>query len=299
MGFGTDPGVYWTLDWSASILAQIDQQPLYNAVNWRFGAGSYPPGPHNSTASYTNLAFMHCPSDDNKSPSYPVGSKNYLAAVSGPSAIYCWTGIIVSMKPDATNYPGQENGYVNSYCGTFGFEGVTDGTSNTAMFGESLLGNGPPGSTITLATAQRKPVYYFLSPLSVQIDGGPSASGLALRFVQSCLALPGSTPGQGVGNPRTGNFWLSSNTWASLDWDSYNHWMPPNSFGCNNPANQVPSADYVNYYDAMPASSNHPGGVNLCMGDGHVQFIKNTIGLPTWWALATRSGGEVISSDQY
>ena len=35
------------------------------------------------------------------------------------------------------------------------------------------------------------------------------------------------------------------------------------------------------------------------MMDGSVRFIKSTVNLQTWWALATMSGGEVISADQY
>ncbi len=50
---------------------------------------------------------------------------------------------------------------------------------------------------------------------------------------------------------------------------------------------------------SCPPTSNHPGGVNLCMADGSVRYIKDTIGLPTWWALGTRDGGEIISSDAY
>jgi hypothetical protein len=35
------------------------------------------------------------------------------------------------------------------------------------------------------------------------------------------------------------------------------------------------------------------------MGDGSVRFVKNGVALPTWRALGTRSGGEVVSSDAY
>jgi hypothetical protein len=35
------------------------------------------------------------------------------------------------------------------------------------------------------------------------------------------------------------------------------------------------------------------------MGDGAVRFIRNAVSLPTWRALATRDGGEVISSESY
>ena len=51
--------------------------------------------------------------------------------------------------------------------------------------------------------------------------------------------------------------------------------------------------------DAFPPASNHPGGVNICFADGSVHFIKNRVNLFTWWALGTRNGAEVISSDSY
>jgi prepilin-type processing-associated H-X9-DG protein len=47
------------------------------------------------------------------------------------------------------------------------------------------------------------------------------------------------------------------------------------------------------------ASSFHPGGVNVLFLDGSVRFIKDTIAQTTWWALATKAGGEVISADTY
>ncbi len=34
-------------------------------------------------------------------------------------------------------------------------------------------------------------------------------------------------------------------------------------------------------------------------GDGSVRFVKDTINVRTWWALGSRNGGEVISSDSY
>jgi hypothetical protein len=35
------------------------------------------------------------------------------------------------------------------------------------------------------------------------------------------------------------------------------------------------------------------------MCDGSVKFIKDTIALPTWWAIGTRGQGEVVSADAY
>jgi prepilin-type processing-associated H-X9-DG protein len=47
------------------------------------------------------------------------------------------------------------------------------------------------------------------------------------------------------------------------------------------------------------ADSYHPGGVNTLMSDGSVKFMKDSINQRTWWALGTKSNGEVVSSDSY
>lgn len=47
------------------------------------------------------------------------------------------------------------------------------------------------------------------------------------------------------------------------------------------------------------ARSRHPGGVNALLCDGSVRFIKDTIALPTWRALGSMSGSEVLSADSF
>ena len=50
---------------------------------------------------------------------------------------------------------------------------------------------------------------------------------------------------------------------------------------------------------SVAARSKHSGGVNALMADGSSRFVKDSIALPTWRALASLGGGEVISSDSY
>lgn len=64
--------------------------------------------------------------------------------------------------------------------------------------------------------------------------------------------------------------------------------------------------DFYHTRIAWTASSLHPGGVNVLMGDGSVRFIKETIEsiegegkFGVWQKLATRNGGEAISADAY
>ena len=45
------------------------------------------------------------------------------------------------------------------------------------------------------------------------------------------------------------------------------------------------------------AQSNHSGGVNVGFLDGSVKFIKDSVSLQTWGAIATKAGGEVIGAD--
>ena len=47
------------------------------------------------------------------------------------------------------------------------------------------------------------------------------------------------------------------------------------------------------------ASSLHPGGVNVLCMDGSVRFIKSTVNVQAWYALATPNGNEVIGADAY
>ena len=89
---------------------------------------------------------------------------------------------------------------------------------------------------------------------------------------------------------------------AYVSLTSYMHWTAPNTVPCTNSLDSTLTdgvTGYVGPYGAASANSLHPGGVNLCFADGSVHFIKNSIALQPWWGLGTRSGGEVISSDQY
>lgn len=47
------------------------------------------------------------------------------------------------------------------------------------------------------------------------------------------------------------------------------------------------------------ARSYHPGGVNVCMADGSVRFMKDSINLFVWRALSSIRGNESISADQF
>jgi prepilin-type processing-associated H-X9-DG protein len=67
----------------------------------------------------------------------------------------------------------------------------------------------------------------------------------------------------------------------------------PNCRGCS----------WYGDWDCDPAihglSSFHPGGANVGFADGSVRFVKSSTAMQIIWALGTRAGGEVVSSDAY
>jgi prepilin-type processing-associated H-X9-DG protein len=45
----------------------------------------------------------------------------------------------------------------------------------------------------------------------------------------------------------------------------------------------------------VTASSYHPAGVNVCMGDGSVRFVNDQINQFTWYALGSRDLKEAVT----
>ncbi|APW60137.1 DUF1559 domain-containing protein [Paludisphaera borealis] len=288
----------WPLDWTASILPQMEQQPLYNALNWGLSSGFGGAGwdQQNTTVLATQLSSVLCPSENLKNTTQGPGTrKNYMASIGGPANFMAWSGILVPLKDGTNNWMGAPT---SSNCGqTVGFESITDGSSNTALISESLIGSGP-SSPIPLSSTTRRGTYMWKPGLTNNLNQGPAGGPSAQQFVQACMAIPGSQMSFGPGAPPNGNYWIVGNPGSCLLWDTYNHFSPPNGTGCM-ADNDPNSSAYGHVADAMPPSSNHPGGVNVVFGDGSVRFIKNSISIPVWWAIGTRNGNEIVSADQY
>ena len=135
-------------------------------------------------------------------------------------------------------------------------------------------------------------------PVNDGLRQGPAGIPIALAFVQACQAIPGSTVAFGSLAPPNGNYWIGGNPGSCMMWDAYNHFMPPNTIACDSTSDGN-TGGYGSLCDAFPPASNHPGGINMVFADGHVQFIKNSVNLQTWWGLGSRNGAELIGSDQY
>jgi prepilin-type processing-associated H-X9-DG protein len=74
----------------------------------------------------------------------------------------------------------------------------------------------------------------------------------------------------------------------------YSHIQTPNKKAC-----YYNDGNGHQDHTMIGASSNHPGGVNVLFLDGSVKFVKDSVNQVTWWAVATKNNGEVVSADSY
>ncbi len=288
---GVGPGWGWNASWAVSILPELEGQPLYDAYNFKDGADQ----PTNYTVGFTQLAFLLCPSDSVEGRvSSPWAASNYHGNHGGPGVIKNWSGTIVQ---NYTNYPAEWWGR-DSNMAYFGFASIRDGTSQTALFSEKLKGL-PGNDAVTPAGPDGNRGFYSITFGPSYLGGMSSGNGtLALQAVQMCKNVPGTQAS--AGSYLSGAHWSLSYPWHTSN-SAYIHFNTPNGLSCFN-TNDSP-APATNPWGAVTtqvtATSDHPGGVNVCMTDGSVHFIKDTINPQVWWGLGTKKGREVISSDQY
>ncbi len=271
-----------------SMLAQFEQQSLYNAVNFSRSIYSIA----NNTIYATGLSALWCPSDgqisrlvavgatSNDNPACSVHFTNYAGCfgmwMSEP-LLQGYVACNLNWNTNATYNAIVANGNgIYNYNVSYNISAITDGTSNTMIYSEKANGK--------------------YSSVTTGVAGGTS--------------------------PDINNFsrWADAVTADTL----FTTFYPINPFnkvklGNNNEY----SDDWVE-----PASSFHPGGANFAFADGSVRFIKETVqswpvnpngGNPNgitdstgvytlnpaliqpgvYQKLSTRAGGEVISSDAY
>jgi prepilin-type N-terminal cleavage/methylation domain-containing protein/prepilin-type processing-associated H-X9-DG protein len=303
----------WEPSWAAAILPMLEQQPIYNAINFSvpmldLGAFTGASFPQNTTCGLTFLPTFICPSESIvHQAGYQLveyAQTSYAGNYGGPAMLTSCNGLIVPAKGDL---------YIKSPgTGSISIAAVTDGTSNTAMFSEHLLGagNGLDGLTqgyvspYVAGTPLAKRCLFQISSIAPKPDQGIAGLAIAQQFVAACNSIPGGTvPAEDAG---TGYAWLYTQGFDTLN-SSYSHVMSPNAYSCTGAesgwfgaqGNFTSDSSGGGWLGASTATSNHPGGVNVGFGDGSVKFVKNTVSSSTWWALGTRNQGEVISSDSY
>jgi prepilin-type N-terminal cleavage/methylation domain-containing protein/prepilin-type processing-associated H-X9-DG protein len=313
-GYGGSGTTYWgTFSGQAMMLPYMEQNAIYNSCNFAWNCWYGTGEQINSTAFNTKINSFLCPSDgiSGTATVNPAFQYNNLG---GDGAKFNFDGIsntnnyvacLGTTTVDATKTGNPQ--YFGS-TGMFGFQisyGVqhcTDGTSNTILYSEGLVSDTAgqtkwrDGVMTTYPGTQNGIVGGLLDANSNIAAVITDLTTCAQVFQAGTFAYnPTDAVNQGTNNDK-GWRWAC----GAPGMTSFNTIVPPNSTtypfgGCrfNCAGCGFDSGEFEN------ATSNHPGGVNACMADGSVRFIKSAIAMPIWWALGTKAGGEVISSDNY
>jgi prepilin-type processing-associated H-X9-DG protein len=247
---------------------------MANALNFSMGAGNGPStsfahsGVANSTAANTIISVLLCPSDrGQKIDTSGLASTNYAINI-GSGLIN--NGLLIDPANPANNAVSTPTPTstaapdgISYQVSAVGPAAVTDGTSRTLAFGESLTG---PDDATT-------------QPIRFQ--------GVKAQYMRdanmACVSDPTST-----------SIWYNDrfNAWVKGTYGgaAMTFFLPPN-------ATQPDCMNTILDQARMGPRSNHPGGTNALFCDGHVQFLKDSISVNVMRGLATRAGGEVIGDD--
>jgi len=287
--WSTTPGVGdgwgWAASFNVALLPNMEQQPMYNAYNFNRGGDD----PANYTVAFNQVSSFLCPSENQKArPASPWAATNYHGNHGGPGIVTNWSGTIVQ---NFTDKPAAWWG-ADGNLAFFGFEGVTDGTSNTALYSERLLGLSDNGQVFPGGKNWKRGI--FLASYNGAYNQGRTADPMAA--LGACKAVPGTQGSDG--SYLSGAHYALSYPWHTSN-VAYTHFNTPNGMSCHSASDTCCNNVWGGTSAIITATSNHSGGVNVCMTDGSVRFIKDSIAPQTWWAVGTKAGEEVLSADSY
>jgi prepilin-type N-terminal cleavage/methylation domain-containing protein/prepilin-type processing-associated H-X9-DG protein len=245
-GYETVPAKYYRWSALAQVLPFIEQGNLRKIIDTSlplYDATGEMVWPQNRLGVSQVLPLMLCPSDRSDRVVPDFGPGNYVMNVgsgagggqrSGADGLF-----IVDLK--------------------LRFAAIIDGTSNTALLSETLLGPGgpDPGS----AAGVVRDLHY------AHLNAGPLTPDL-------CAAA---------------QLWKGNRAakWADGEAMVYDHFYPPNP--------PVWDCMASGGWSFRAARSRHPNGANLLLGDGSVRFVANGVDPLTWRGVASRNGGEVLA----
>jgi prepilin-type N-terminal cleavage/methylation domain-containing protein/prepilin-type processing-associated H-X9-DG protein len=269
------PAYFFSWSALAELNPYLEQTPIYNRMDLNqpiYVPPNFNISPANQFAIQQIIPLFLCPSDKG----LPV-SVAYGEPVIGPTnyAVCVGTGTTFDGPPYGS--PWNSDGMFMAKVG-LRLTDVTDGTSNTAMMSESVLGDGPENATGHM----------------------PKVS----NAVQTVYAYTGFGTPLNPGTCAAASQWNVSNRrgfmWATgeMRCGSYNHFYTPNAGMYDCVTNDTTPGEGVFTAVAFRAARSwHTGGVNVLFGDGGVRFVNQSISLTTWRAMATRAGNDILGDD--
>jgi prepilin-type N-terminal cleavage/methylation domain-containing protein/prepilin-type processing-associated H-X9-DG protein len=262
-------------NWAVLLLPYIEQDNLYKLAN----PPSYPGVPIVQgiapTASVqtwraivaTEVKVFKCPSD-------AFNSQHYLDSIVPPGD---WARGNYGVTAGWEDYDHVANGGIKVTTQAGPIKGLVSSPMMSANYGARLT-DVSDGLSNTIMVAELRAGKSPLDPRGVWALGFPSSSivnaGRA-PYNPSPNNLLGDSGKDGDEIQTCSKFW--NPTIGSVD-----------GMGCIKKGNLMTSG---------MSRSLHTGGVNVCLGDGSVRFLKNSIDEVTWCLLISKADGQVIASD--
>lgn len=275
----------------AALLPYMEQANLYNLIDFNQRGyivqrgSTVPTEPRrgaNVAASEVVLPMLLCPSENAQHNKFTSAPTSYAVNFGWPRLA---TGINGERPVAGSSEWAKPNGFASVAVGfrstssqahgpgktdaKVRFRDITDGLSNTAAFSEVLF-----GQSSTNFSDKRRVKWY---------DSSSSPKTLGELLDRCKLRVASYTPASQ--SDRTQGGWISG--WPDAG-NHYVHLMTPNSGSC--------------YYhgtwnyggQAIGASSQHTGGVNVMLADGSVHFFSDYVDSGVWWGVGSRGEGEVV-----
>ncbi|NLS96863.1 MAG: DUF1559 domain-containing protein [Planctomycetaceae bacterium] len=251
--------------------------------------------------------------DATVAPEGPYGWYGWTVWNVAPGIVKCPSdGVTMARRDRCSNYVFCIGDQARSTCddstprGIFGrqrcttFAEITDGLSNTIAMSERLcasdMGWGPDGSG-NATVGQNTTGGVYLSKLATAQMPGVSTSPILCYGTTDGKYVRANISGVGL---ACGNY-----TYGQPQRVGFNTVLPPNAPSCSD------GGTWDNQNNAVfPPSSNHPGGVNVMMADGSIQFMSDTVNTGdlsqnqpdagaskygVWGALGSKAGGESVT----
>jgi prepilin-type N-terminal cleavage/methylation domain-containing protein/prepilin-type processing-associated H-X9-DG protein len=263
----------------ARVLPYIDQGNLANLIDYNqplmVGVAWNPSlNPVHVTAAQTVLPLFLCPSESQ--------SPLYTGLFGSANATFAGTNYVVNYgSGTGTNYDDrfQTDGIVWTNSGIRHGE-ITDGTSNTVMWAETLLGD-LQDSTGGLPPYPYRRIGSWSGTTSATPPPG-FASGSTLISNPNLQAQLASITSWSGTRTRRGQTWIRAVPYGTL----HNGYLTPNS--------RIPDIG-IHGRGFFAARSQHTGGAHFTFCDGAVKFLSDNIDTTVYRALHSRNGGETTS----
>ncbi|HUT89717.1 MAG TPA: DUF1559 domain-containing protein [Thermoguttaceae bacterium] len=250
------------------ILPYMEQGAVYDKIDWgcrpEDNTPGNPDGANNNLFRLAPISAYQCPSVT------PFADLNYRS--------YCTYKVSAGASFLNVSWTYENGMFRRDPTHEVAIKDVRDGTTNTIMVGEVLLGDNTTGKSSwgDVASAAMPFSWDAPSPTQAQMS----------TWGQSCLTMFLA----GSGSTSAGSAGWINNTAGRRYWQPriddgspFTPLAPPNW--------QFPNCAHGSWSTGptfIAARSNHPGGADHTLGDGSVRFISETIDFVTYQNLGNR-----------